>query len=258
MGIELVKDANGNVKLDEKGIPVWITGDGKEIAYDVDRLVNDLSRVNNESAGRRKEIDTLNEKMKPYEGIDPEKARVALELTANLDAGKLVEAGKVEELKASIGKSWEQKVAELEKARVTTETELTKKLSDKDIAIRNLLVKGAFQSSEFLREKTFLPPDIAFDSLGKHFEVIEENGELRVLANLNGQPIFSSARPGNHASPEEAIQVLVEANPCKERILRTTSGGSGTTSSVNLPKDRSTMSSVELIESGLKSGALKS
>lgn len=218
MPLTLKKDENGVPALDEKGIPVWITGDGKEIAYDVDRLVNDLSRVNSESAGRRKEIDALSEKMKIYEGLDPEKARSALELTANLDAGKLVEAGKVEELKASIGKSWEQKVAELEKARVTTETELTKKLSDKDTAIRNLLVKGAFQSSEFLREKTVLPPDIAFDSLGKHFEVTEENGELSVTASLNGQPIFSSARPGNPASPEEAIQALIEANPCKDRI----------------------------------------
>ena len=70
--MKLKLDEKGQVVL-ENGLPVWVADDGKEIAYDVPRLVGDLSRVNSESAGRRKDIEALNEKLKALEGIDPAK-----------------------------------------------------------------------------------------------------------------------------------------------------------------------------------------
>ena len=111
--MKLKLDEKGQVVL-ENGLPVWVADDGKEIAYDVPRLVNDLSKVNGESAGRRKEIDALNEKLKAFENIDPTKYRELEEKLASIDQGKLIEAGKVEELKASVAKGYGQRLAEHE------------------------------------------------------------------------------------------------------------------------------------------------
>lgn len=228
------------VKLDKDGhvvvqdnFPVWVADDGKEIPYDVPRLINDLSRVNSESAGRRKDIDELNVRLKAFEGLDPEKAKEAMTKVADMDAGKLMDLGKVEELKANIERGWSGKVADLKKALSAKVQEAADKLSAKDEAIRNLTIKGAFKGSDFLKNSTYLTPDIAYAYFGKNFEVREDNGELRIVATLNGQPVFSRKNPGNPASTEEAIEEIINSYPGKENILRPVPGGSGAASGNN-------------------------
>jgi len=97
----------------------------------------------------------------------------------------------------------------------------------KEASIRTLLVKGIFDSSAFLKDKTVLPSDVAYASFGRHFEVKEENGELRVVATMNGQPIFSRSDPGTFAAPEEALEAIIDKYPMKDRILKAPDGGSG-------------------------------
>ena len=89
--MKLKLDENGHVVVKD-GFPVWVAEDGAEIAYNVPDLVNKISAVNAESAGRRKDIDALTSQLKAFDGIDPEKAKAALETVANLDAGKLIDA----------------------------------------------------------------------------------------------------------------------------------------------------------------------
>ncbi|WP_417023829.1 hypothetical protein [Bilophila wadsworthia] len=96
--MKLKLDENGHVVVKD-GFPVWVAEDGAEIAYNVPDLVNKISAVNAESAGRRKDIDALTSQLKAFDGIDPEKAKAALETVANLDAGKLIDAGKVDDLR---------------------------------------------------------------------------------------------------------------------------------------------------------------
>lgn len=72
-----------------------------------------------------------------------------------------------------------------------------------------------------------LPSDVAYASFGRHFEVKEENGELRVVATMNGQPIFSRSDPGTFAAPEEALEAIIDKYPMKDRILKAPDGGSG-------------------------------
>ena len=161
--MKLKLDETGHVVVKD-GFPVWVADDGKELAYDVPKLVGDLSRVNAESAGRRKELDGLNAKLRLFDGLDPEKARSALETVANLDAGKLLDAGKVDALRAEIKKAYDGKVSDLEKALANTQKEAADKLAARDASIRNLLVKGIFDSSAFLKDKTVLPPDVCHTS----------------------------------------------------------------------------------------------
>ena len=160
-------------------------------------------------------------------GIDPEKAKAALETVANLDAGKLIDAGKVDDLKMEIKKSYDGKISDLEKALADSKKDSADRLAAKEASIRTLLVKGIFDSSAFLKDKTVLPSDVAYASFGRHFEVKEENGELRVVATMNGQPIFSRSDPGTFAAPEEALEAIIDKYPMKDRILKAPDGGSG-------------------------------
>ena len=70
--MKLKLDENGHVVVKD-GFPVWVAEDGAEIAYNVPDLVNKISAVNAESAGRRKDIDALTSQLKAFDGIDPEK-----------------------------------------------------------------------------------------------------------------------------------------------------------------------------------------
>ena len=224
--MKLKLDENGHVVVKD-GFPVWVAEDGAEIAYNVPDLVNKISAVNAESAGRRKDIDALTSQLKAFDGIDPEKAKAALETVTNLDAGKLIDAGKVDDLKMEIKKSYDGKISDLEKALADSKKDSADRLAAKEASIRTLLVKGIFDSSAFLKDKTVLPSDVAYASFGRHFEVKEENGELRVVATMNGQPIFSRSDPGTFAAPEEALEAIIDKYPMKDRILKAPDGGSG-------------------------------
>lgn len=223
--MKLKLDENGHVVVKD-GFPVWVAEDGAEIAYNVPDLVNKISAVNGESAARRKDIDALTSQLKAFDGIDPEKAKAALETVANLDAGKLIDAGKVDDLKMEIKKSYDGKISDLEKALADSKKDSADRLAAKEASIRTLLVKGIFDSSAFLKDKTVLPSDVAYASFGRHFEVKEENGELRVVATMNGQPIFSRSDPGTFAAPEEALEAIIDKYPMKDRILKAPDGGS--------------------------------
>ena len=76
--MKLKLDENGHVVVKD-GFPVWVAEDGAEIAYNVPDLVNKISAVNAESAGRRKDIDALTSQLKAFDGIDPEKANIFIQ-----------------------------------------------------------------------------------------------------------------------------------------------------------------------------------
>lgn len=249
------------LKLDEKGTPVILDGKpvyvdperGGDIPVDVPGLFETLKKVNAESAGRRKELEDISAKLKPFDGLDPEKAKTALEMAANLDAGKLVEAGKVEELKKAVGASYEARISDMEKARVAAVAELNGKLTAQQQRIHNMLIKEVFDTSAFLRDNTVLPPDMAFNTFGALFAVEEEGDTFKVSGKLSGQDIYSRANPGKLATPEECIEAIINAYPMKDRIMKAAPGGSGTPQTgYNAPSDKNAMSSVERIAAGLK------
>ena len=126
-----------------------------------------------------------------------------------------------------IKKSYDGKISDLEKALADSKKDSADRLAAKEASIRTLLVKGIFHSSAFLKDKTVLPSDVAYASFGRHFEVKEENGELHVVATMNGQPIFSRSDPGTFAAPEEALEAIIDKYPMKDRILKAPDGGSG-------------------------------
>jgi hypothetical protein len=224
----------GSVLLGDNSMPIWVMEDGSEIEYDVPNLVADLNKTKGylttaqgESAGRRKEIDQLKDQLVVWEGIDPEEARKALTTVKNFDESKYVQAGEVEKIKQATAQTYEERIEKQRKELQDAIAERDAKLTQKEKAIRRMMVKSIFDQSKFLAESTVLPPDMAYKSFGDYFEVLDEGNELRVVAKYNGDEIFSKARPGELATPEEALQQIVDRYQFKDSILK----GSGSTGS---------------------------
>ena len=216
--MKLKLDEKGQVVL-ENGLPVWVADDGKEIAYDVPRLVGDLSRVNSESAGRRKDIDALNEKLKALEGIDPAKYQEMQAQLANIDLNKM---GNVDEIRRSVSQSFEQRMAE-DAAKHKAE------MDEMWGVVRDSQVRGIFDSSTFLREKTTLPPDIANSFFGGNFKVERDGKSIKTIAlDSQGNPLLSRVNPGAYATDDEAIEYYVQNYPQRDVFLRSPAGGPGT------------------------------
>jgi len=226
--MKLKVNEEGAVVLSEDGLPVWVLDDETEVAYDVPKVISDLQKANAESAGRRKKIDELEAKVKPFEGLDIDEARKAIETVKSYDDKQLLDVGEVEKVKKATGEAYEVRIVELQKDLTSKIEERELRLKKKDKQINDLLIKGAFTASRFLAEKTTMPTEIAYSHFGKFFTVEETDGSLRTVAAYeSGEKVYSDIDPGSLAQPEEAIEKLVNKCPYKDSILKG-AGGSGT------------------------------
>ena len=226
-------DENGKPVFDTNGIPQFMQDGGSEpTAIDVNSLYDQIRARGGEAQTHRVEKEKLQTQLKSFEGLDPEAAKKALEMVKQLDESKLLDAGKVEELKHKITQEAQQKIDNLTKALEEANAKANTVAKEKESVIHGLLVKGAFESSQFLREKTVLPPEFAYASLGSYFGVeYGDNGKPQVVAkDAQGNPLFSPGNPSAYASPEEAIKLLIEQHPQRDALLKNAApnGGSGT------------------------------
>ena len=243
LAYKLLDDGVG-IQLDEEGRPVVIDDeDEKEFGLDAIHLYSKIPALQAEAKTYREEKQALQKKLEPFgdvdiqeavdrlrafEGIDPEAARTALETVQNLEALDKEKNIEIERVKAGVAESYKSKIKDIDAAHAQKVEVMQTSLQQKDQVIRNLLIRGAFDRSEFIKEQTVLTPDIAYDSFGKYFQVEEDGTEVKVFAlDRSGEKIFSKANPGEYASPEEAIELIINEYPQKDSILRTSSGGSG-------------------------------
>jgi hypothetical protein len=214
--MKLKVDEKGAVAL-ENGIPLWTTDDGKDIAYDVPKLLADMVATRKEAEERRKKIQFLEEGLKVFDGIEAEKAREALKTVQNLSDKKMIDAGEAEKLRQQVADTFKKQLEEKDAV-----------IKNKDSAIRNHVINQALLSSKFITEKTILPPPIALEHFGKYFDVQDNNGTLQVVAKgANGVPINSPKNPMEIASPDEALEVIIESSPFKSQILRAPNNSGG-------------------------------
>lgn len=210
--MKLKLDAEGKAVVQD-GKPVYVKEDGSEIAFDVVGTTATISRLNAEAKQHREAKEAAEKSLKAFEGItDPAAAMKALETVANLDHKKLVDAGEVEKVKAEISKAFETKL-----------TEATGKAQALEQQLYAEKVGGAFARSKFIAEKLAIPPDMVEARFGKNFAI--EDGKI-VAKDANGNKLYSAANPGELANPDEALELLVNAYPYKEQILKG-SGASG-------------------------------
>lgn len=202
-------DENGNIQLKD-GNPVYVDASGQEKIIHTDTI----SRLSNEAKTHRIAKEELENKYKPFEGLDAEVARKAVETVSKLDAKQLIDAGKVDELKQQITNQFQTQLSEKENAYKALETKLN-----------DMYINNVFANSEFVRNNLAIPRDMFEAYFRNNFKV--EDGQVAAYGK-DGQRLISKTRHGEYADPEEALQLLVEAHPQKDVILRADVGsGSG-------------------------------
>ncbi len=204
----------------QDGRPLYELDDGKTIPFDAPATRDTISRLNREAQTHREAKEEAEGKLKLFEGIEePEKARRALETLKNLDDKKLIDAGEVEKVKQQAKEAYDEQLkAQDKKYRPVIE--------ERD-ALKNELTQErlttAFGRSKFIQEKLAVPVDIVQARFGTNFQI--EDGRVYAKGS-DGNRIYSRARPGEVADFDEAMEILVDAYPHRDTILKG-SGASG-------------------------------
>ena len=209
---------NGEVIELKDGNPVWTNDDGSEVVADYGHALNKIGELNKESAGRKTKLREAEDKLKVLDGIeDPAdylgKAKKAFETVKNLDDKQLVDAGEVEKVKAQIKETYEAKL-----------TEATKKADEAESILKKEMIGGKFGRSKYIQDKIAVPVDMIEATFGKHF-VIEE-GKV-VAKGHDGSTILSREKPGDMASFDEALSILVDGYSSKDAILKGSEASGG-------------------------------
>ncbi|MFC0666242.1 DUF6651 domain-containing protein [Azotobacter chroococcum] len=211
--MKLKLDEQGHAVLQD-GKPVYVHDDGKEVAFDAPATVATITRLNSEARTHREGKEAAEKALKAFEGIeDGAAAKKALEIVANLDQKKLVDAGEIEKVKAEIGKAYQAQLEEVS----TKAQAFEKQLYDEKIG-------GAFARSKLIAEKLAIPADLVQARFGQAFKI--EDGKT-VAYDAQGNKVFSRARPGELADFDEALETLVEQYPYRDHILKASGANGG-------------------------------
>jgi len=206
-GAVVLADHNG------KKLPVFINAKGEEAPFDADSTVDTIARLNREAQAHREGKEATEGKLKVFDGLDPVKAREALETLAKLDAKKLIDAGEVDRVKAEIANGFTTQLSEMKTANEA--------LQDR---IYNMTIGGAFAGSELIKTKFAIPVDFVRARFGENFGI--ENDRVYGV-DASGNKIYSKTKLGELADFDEALEFLVNAHPQKDVLLKGT-GASGT------------------------------
>lgn len=202
-------DDNGNILMKD-GNPVYVDADGKEQTI----AVNAISNLIGENRKFRSRAQEAEQALAAFDGIDAEKARDALDKIGKIDAKQLLDAGKVDEIRAEIEGRY--------KAQLTTANERVSSLESK---LDSMALDTAFSTSKFVNERLAIPADLVRSAFGSNFKV--EDGKL-VPYGADGKPIYSNDKIGEVASFDEALSIIINGRPDKDRLLLAKPGnGSG-------------------------------
>ncbi len=209
------KDANGNLVLDGDGNPIFVNAGGVEQTVKGDTI----QTLQSEAKGHRTAKEAAETTLAKYRDasgklIDPEAATKAIDTVSKIDAKTLIDAGKVDEVKAQIEGAYKSQLAEKDAA-----------LATRDATISNMRIDAVFKGSEFITDRVAMPRDFFEAAMRGNFK--DENGKITAY-DRNGNPIMSKKNVGEYADPNEALELLVEMHPQKDTILKPNgAGGTG-------------------------------
>lgn len=210
--MQLKLDNNGNAVM-QNGHPVYIHPDGTEAPFDAKEAHVKIGTLTQENAARRTELKAANEKLAAFSGIDdPAAALKAMQFAASMEGKKVMDDDGIQKLIGAAIKPIQEKLAATEAA-----------LQEKDGHIYKLEVSNRFQSSQFVKDKVNVPPDMLEATFGKQFKV---DGGKMVATDAAGNVIYSKIKAGEPAGFDEAIQTMIDSHPMKDTIYRA-SGASG-------------------------------
>lgn len=220
-------------------------GDKKPIDPQVAKLLKDMMRHKDrakEAATRadtaEKERTALLASLQEAFGLEkPEEITGMLTKLKADEEGRLKAAGEFDKLKSRLVSEHEKERKKLEdtlKAEVTT---LKSQLDAASSEVRRLLVSNSFGSSPFVTDEMTLTPAQAERLFGANFKVeAAADGRMTVKAYLDDKPLVNKS--GETLSFDEALREIVNADPGKDRLIRTKAkpgAGSGTLGRTGVP-----------------------
>lgn len=210
------------------GKPLYVDDQTQqEIGIDGAASVDKITQLNGEAQRHRERAEKAEGDLKVFEGLDPTKAREALQTVENLDSGELLKANKVEEIRQAAIKSTE----ETYKGKVSAAEAAVKSLTDDKSRLTTALhgekINNQFANSKYIAEKMAIPAPTAQKIFGDYFKV--EEGDKIVAYDDKGTKIYSQEKPGELPSFDEALQIVVGSYAYKDSVLkgRQNSGGGG-------------------------------
>lgn len=268
MSLKYALTENGNIKV-SNGMPVVVDDDdGEEIELDAIGLHSKVPQLQNEAKKRRLELKEAKKQLEAFEGLGiddlesfpgwKEKAEKALGTIENIDQKKLVDAGKVDEIKQAVKEEMQSKIEKIKKQAQDTEKEFQSAVQEKDGTIRKLMVDDQFNTSKYIGSDLIVTPKMARKIFGDQFKVEKtDDGKTVTVGYLGDEPIMSKKRIGDYASFDEALQHMVENDPDVDSYKRAVDpkGNEGPNGQQQFrqstPQDQN-VSSVDKIKAGLQ------
>lgn len=212
MALKAVLDTLDGV--DEAHKALYVQADGK-FRLDVEggfKTSEEISGLTSALGKERSSREAAERAAKAFEGLDPEKAREALEKLKTVDLTKLKS---VEEIQ----REWEAR----EKPLKDKLTQYEQSVLDLNNQLDSQMIGGAFGQSKFIKEKVAIPVRALTALYAKQFK--REDGKV-VAYDQNGNKIYGD--DGQPAAFEVALEKLVMSDPDKDNILKGSgAGGSG-------------------------------
>jgi hypothetical protein len=208
------KNEDGSIAVDADGNPIVINASGTEQSVKHDTVLT----TNAEARTHRTAREAAEAKLKEYEIdgklLDPAIAAKAVETMRNIDAKQLIDAGEVDKVRETIKSEYAAQISERDTAIAAANTK-----------IENMLIDGVFKGNQFIADKVAMPADFFQAAMRNQFRV---EGDKVVAYDKSGNRLMSKRTIGEYADPTEALELLVEAHPQKDTILRAEpAGGSG-------------------------------
>lgn len=209
----------------QDGMPIYVGDDGKDTLFDLNQALSKIAELSTEEKGIRKKAGELAESLKAFEGLGSvDDIRKAVETVRNLKDGELVTAGKAAEIKAQALKEAEDRINATKKAADEEIAKITRERDETRAAHHGEMIGNAFSRSKFIAEKVGIPVDMVQSRFGNAFKV--EDGKI-VAYRADGQRVTSRSKILEPAEFDEALEILVDAYPYRDHILKGAGGGSG-------------------------------
>lgn len=199
--------ADGKLEVDANGNPVWINSAGVEQSVAGDTI----TRLNGEAQGHRTAKEAAEAKLKAYadNGIgDPVEIKKILDKYKDVDLTKMIDAGKLEEVKAQITSTMQAAIDEANKRGDGYRDKL-----------HGNLLSSAFAGSKWAKDNLTIPPEMAQSFFGSRFKIDDNDNVIFVGADGKTQAM-STKRAGEFATFDEGLEALVTGYAGKDTILK--------------------------------------
>jgi hypothetical protein len=225
--------------------------DKKQPTDEEAKLIKEVMQKKDALKAREAELATAQERLKAFEGIDPDAVRKLLADQKAAEEAQLAAKGEFDTLKARMAEEHTKATASLQEQIKA----LQEQVRNKDKVVDELSIGQQFAQSKFISEESTMAPAKARKLYGEHFDVVD--GKVvaydKPRGEANRTPLIDQY--GNGLAFEDAMRKIVEADPDKDSLLRSKVKPGAGSESKTTPKppagQQKQMDSVSKISAGL-------